>query len=159
MGRGDHIYINCGVYTHHGIDCGDDTVIHHPGGLGHKMNAVISCTTMASFASGKQVFVREYESPLSTDIVILRAESRLNKAGYDLFYNNCEHFATWCKTGNKKSEQVDNPIGVAGDNALIAVENTIDLGLLVGELMKAVPVLAESAVRYDAYRSWGWFLD
>lgn len=125
MGRGDHIYINCGVYTHHGIDCGDGTVIHHPGGLAQKMNVVISRTTMASFASGKQVFVREYKSPLSPDIVILRAESQLNKAGYDLFYNNCEHFATWCKTGYKKSEQVDNPICLTADIALAVIETAV----------------------------------
>jgi hypothetical protein len=29
MTKGDHIYINCGAFTHHGIDCGDGTVIHY----------------------------------------------------------------------------------------------------------------------------------
>lgn len=53
MSRGDHIYINYGAYTHHGIDCGDGTVIDHPGGLSQKFHAAISRTSKASFASGK----------------------------------------------------------------------------------------------------------
>lgn len=106
MGRGDHLYVNCGAYTHHGIDCGDGTVIHHPGGLNQKIHASISRTSMASFASGKEVLVRKYGRCDSPDMVIARAESKLGKSGYNLFDNNCEHFATWCKTGMEDSEQV-----------------------------------------------------
>lgn len=159
MGRGDHIYVNCGVYTHYGIDCGDGSIIHHPGGLFEKFDAVISRTSLNAFASGKQIFVRDYFNCDTPDIVIQRAESRLNKVGYDLFENNCEHFATWCKIGKKKSKQVENPIGVLGDNALAAVDTTVGLGMFLGELIKVAPVVAESAVRYNAYRICGWFLD
>ena len=38
---------------------------------------------------------------------VARAKSCLGKAGYDLFGNNCEHFALWCKTGVKTSKQVN----------------------------------------------------
>jgi len=31
--------------------------------------------------------------------------------GYSLPFNNCEHFATYCATGNKKSLQVRRVIG------------------------------------------------
>jgi hypothetical protein len=47
--EGDHVYIKCfnGIaYTHHGIDCGDGTVIH----LG-KLKGKISRDSMSSFAS------------------------------------------------------------------------------------------------------------
>jgi hypothetical protein len=39
-------------------------------------------------------------------VVIGRAESRLGEQRYDLFFNNCEHFATWCKTGRSESAQL-----------------------------------------------------
>jgi hypothetical protein len=37
--------------------------------------------------------------------------SRLGESGYNLFGNNCEHFATWCKTGQWESQQVDGTVG------------------------------------------------
>jgi len=35
-----------------------------------------------------------------------RAQSRLGEEKYNLFSNNCEHFAVWCKTGVSESFQV-----------------------------------------------------
>jgi hypothetical protein len=116
MKRGDHVYINCGAYIHHGIDCGDGTVIHHPGGLDQKIQAVISRTSLSAFAAGRVVFVREYGKCDSPDIVIERVESQLGAPGYNLFNNNCEHFTTWCKTCIHESEQVRN-VGAAASGA------------------------------------------
>lgn|GEM_PF-4256465 len=53
--RGDHVYYNCSTYTHHGIDCGDGTVIHY-----NKNNAQVSRISRANFASAMTVFVKEY---------------------------------------------------------------------------------------------------
>lgn len=39
---------------------------------------------------------------------IRRAESRLGENKYNLGFNNCEHFAIWCKTGISESHQVEN---------------------------------------------------
>jgi hypothetical protein len=39
--------------------------------------------------------------------VIERAESRLGERRFDLVWNNCEHFAAWCKTGLSESRQVE----------------------------------------------------
>ena len=103
MVKGDHIYINCGAYTHHGIDCGDGTAIHY---IGETLQGIISRTSIDSFTSGKEVFVSKYDIYDSSDIVIKRAESRLNEDKYNLLFNNCEHFAAWCKTGKHDSEQV-----------------------------------------------------
>ena len=36
--------------------------------------------------------------------------SRLGEQNYNLLFNNCEHFATWCKTGRHSSGQVDSVI-------------------------------------------------
>ena len=42
----------------------------------------------------------------SVEAVMERAESRLGEFAFDLVFNNCEHFSTWCKTGISSSEQV-----------------------------------------------------
>lgn len=46
------------------------------------------------------------ELDFSPDAVIQRAESRLGEFAFDLVFNNCEHFASWCKTGISNSEQI-----------------------------------------------------
>ena len=42
----------------------------------------------------------------SPEETVERAESQLGREGYNLVFNNCEHFAVWCKTGVKESSQV-----------------------------------------------------
>lgn len=43
-------------------------------------------------------------SPAQT---VERARSRLGEDKYSLPFNNCEHFAIWCKTGLHQSGRVD----------------------------------------------------
>ena len=50
----------------------------------------------------------------------------LAKKKYNLVFNNCEHFAVWCKTGISDSEQVTKAIATA---AVISV-GIIVLGVL-----------------------------
>ncbi|CAH1244078.1 HRASLS2 [Branchiostoma lanceolatum] len=40
--------------------------------------------------------------------IVERARSQLGKSGYNLFFNNCEHFATWCRYGKGTSKQVSD---------------------------------------------------
>ncbi len=100
MAKGDHIYTQQLPHTHHGIDCGDDSVIHY----GKRQGEKICRISKNDFASGNKIHVKEYGKCCSDDAVVRRAESRLGEKGYDLFSNNCEHFAYWCKTGKDKSE-------------------------------------------------------
>lgn len=108
MARGDQIFVMRpfvgldGVYEHHGIDCGDGTVIHYRKGE----TAQISRTSIESFAMGKPIFFKPQSVSYVPDIVIQRAESRLGEQQYSLLTNNCEHFANWCKTGRNDSEQL-----------------------------------------------------
>lgn len=48
------------------------------------------------------------------NVVLHRAHSRLGECRYDLFGNNCEHFARWCITGQHRSLQVENARAAAG---------------------------------------------
>jgi hypothetical protein len=110
MARGDQIYVMRpfagmqGVYEHHGIDCGDGTVIHYR--KPDNDRATISRVTMASFSRSDRIHLKRYRTGFIADAVIHRAESRLGEQQYDLFTNNCEHFATWCKTGHSESAQL-----------------------------------------------------
>lgn len=117
MARGDQIYVLrpfvglSGIYEHHGIDCGDGTVIHF-----RKLDeATIARTSIVEFAMGRQIFVKDYPVCYIPDIVVTRAESRLGEQNYNLLTNNCEHFATWCKTGRSDCQQLaDFGLGVGG---------------------------------------------
>ncbi|MCU0524992.1 MAG: lecithin retinol acyltransferase family protein [Elainella sp. Prado103] len=109
MARGDQIYVMRplmnmdGAYEHHGIDCGDGTVIHY-----YKGGEVptITRTSFATFARGNPVYPQPQSIAYLPEIVIQRAESRLGEQKYQLLTNNCEHFATWCKTGRNESPQL-----------------------------------------------------
>ena len=48
----------------------------------------------------------ELEEQNPPDLVLMRALARVNEDGYRLWSNNCEHFATFCKTGVHRSDQI-----------------------------------------------------
>lgn len=107
MAKGDHIYVTRPLgYTHHGIDCGDGTVIHFTGEPGKKSDASIARSMISEFALDSIVRMREYSQKDDPQVVIGRAESKLGSKDYNLVTNNCEHFATWCCTGRTASQQV-----------------------------------------------------
>lgn len=107
MAKGDHLWVNRGFYTHHGIDAGDGTVIHFAGKPAlHMHEACIVRTGIAEFAGGRALRVRRHRDADAPDVVLARAEARVGMAGYRLLRNNCEHFATWCSTGRARSGQV-----------------------------------------------------
>lgn len=124
MASADHIFCHRVGYTHHGIDFGDGTVIHYTGEPGQKTNAVIRRTPIDRFTNGCVLLIRRYASCDPPDMVIERARSRLGENKYHLTFNNCEHFAVWCKTGQARSEQVKDVTtsagGVVGAGSAIA---------------------------------------
>jgi hypothetical protein len=46
--------------------------------------------------------------PLPVPEIIKRALSRVGTKDYHLAFNNCEHFARWCRYGEIMSQQADN---------------------------------------------------
>lgn len=46
----------------------------------------------------------------SAEETVQRAYERLGEDKYSLLFNNCEHFAIWCKTGISQSHQVEEII-------------------------------------------------
>jgi hypothetical protein len=44
---------------------------------------------------------------LSADAVIDRAQARIGERAFSIMFHNCEHFASWCKTGISNSDQAN----------------------------------------------------
>jgi len=114
MAQGDHLRVQRYGYWHHGIDCGDGTVIHYVGEEAEKRNAVLRRTPVEMFTRGGVADLVSYTRCDDPDLVLARAVSRLGESGYSLVRNNCEHFAHWCKTGKSRSRQVVNVMTTAG---------------------------------------------
>lgn len=53
----------------------------------------------------------DIEHIYSSQETVARAWSLCGENKYSLVFNNCEHFAIWCKTGARKSYQVERVIG------------------------------------------------
>jgi hypothetical protein len=121
MASGDHIRVNRGLYWHHGIDLGDDTVIHAAGEPGRrKIGAIVRCTSMGEFLRGGRAVRVEAFGSLPVEEVVQRARRALGQGGYSLLFNNCEHFAYWCQTGQLGSRQVERA-ALTGTMAGLAV--------------------------------------
>jgi len=147
MAFGDHIRVYRTGYYHHGIDLGDGYIIHYTGEVGRKKNAAIKMTTMRTFLKGGQLEIINYDKCSSAHDVAQRARDRMGESNYSLLFNNCEHFAFYCKTGEMKSEQVKDTaattgaavgIGsvstgaIAGVSAVGAVEGLSGAGIMSG---------------------------
>lgn len=105
MAAADHLQTprQHGLFNHHGIDLGDGTVAHYLEGR------EILRSRLEEFSRGQPVTPVVYpENDCSAPGVTLRrAMGRLGEQRYNLLFNNCEHFAHWCKTGRHRSSQVE----------------------------------------------------
>lgn len=118
MKKGDHIYIKTGVQkipgtkilgiTHHGIYCGNGTVIHFDGHA--KKICRHSLERFSDPSPVSAILVLQQCPPDSADAVVKRAESFLGKSGYSLVAENCEHFASYCITGKWESKQINDKL-------------------------------------------------
>ena len=108
MAIGDHLFIKYAWGEHHGIDLGDNTVIEY-GGKGQGRMSVRR-VWREDFLSRGPAFVKAYSpgTALPPCETVRLAFARLAERRYDLFNNNCEHLAYWCKTGHHWSPQADS---------------------------------------------------
>ncbi|MGB3510143.1 MAG: lecithin retinol acyltransferase family protein [Microcoleaceae cyanobacterium] len=156
MARGDQIYTlreflkMDGVYEHHGIDCGDGTVIHY-----RKGTETIERTSIKTFTDGRTIYVKKYPVRYIADTVIQRAESRLGEQKYNIIFNNCEHFANWCITGVIYSQQVENFIPLLRNinvdqlsepvkQAILGAKTEVDTNELINQALADIKVAWEN---------------
>jgi hypothetical protein len=93
-----------GLFNHHGIDLGDGTVAHYLEGR------EILRSPLEEFSRGQPVSPVAYpqDGCSPAGVTLRRAMGRLGEQRYNLLFNNCEHFAHWCKTGRHRSSQVED---------------------------------------------------
>ena len=66
------------------------------------LNGVSIATELRKFFSSEEYHLY---TPAET---VRRAKSKLGETEYNLLFNNCEHYAIWCKTGLHESHQVES---------------------------------------------------
>jgi len=109
VARGDHLRVKRmrGLYTHHGIDMGDGTVVHLSGEPLRWRDARVCRTPLEEFLKGCEAQVVQHgDGGRGPDEVASTALAHVGEGGYDVWRNNCEHFATHCATGRRWSRQV-----------------------------------------------------
>lgn len=91
---GDHIAVRRAFYTHHGIYDGY-------GGVYEYNDYEVRHSSLSDFAEGSKVYKFHEDAIYSPSEIIYRARSRLGEEEYNLLYNNCQNFATWCRLGEE----------------------------------------------------------
>ena len=109
---GDHIYVRRKgiLYSHHGIYAGKNSVIHFRGSENEKVDPVVRKTKLGHFLQRGKLRRRDYKERLPHSETLKIAKRDLFTRSYSLKSNNCEHFATYCATGKRKSKQVRRTI-------------------------------------------------
>jgi hypothetical protein len=129
LASADHLRVprQHGLFVHHGIDLGDGTVAHYLEGR------QILRSNLQDFSLGQPVATVSYPpgSCSPPGVTLGRALGRLGEQRYNLIFNNCEHFAHWCKTGRHRSEQVENWLHTGSLGAL-ALGQFVPAAVLTG---------------------------
>lgn len=119
MQRGDHIRVwSKWQVWHEAIYIGDDEVIEH---AKPNQGGRVRRLSLRDFVDGDTVQVVPYNHCDPPEVVVRHARSALGKGSYALFSQNCEHFARWCKTGQKESKQLQGASVAALGLILVAV--------------------------------------
>lgn len=129
---GQHLSVERGIIEHHGIGIDGGLVAHI-----NMTQGSVHIVSFDDFANGNNVKIINYgRSRFDLTQTRNRAINNLGFSEYDLFNNNCEHFAFWCTTGIQHSIQVENVqkviqagLTVAAFSALLyAVSHSTRLG-------------------------------
>ena len=132
MSAADHLQVprRHGLFNHHGIDLGDGSVAHYLEG-----REILRSPT-AEFSRGQPTSVVIYASNQCSPagVTLRRAMGRLGEQNYNLLFNNCEHFAHWCKTGRHRSRQMEDWLHTGSLGAL-AIGQWLPAAVLSGARM------------------------
>jgi hypothetical protein len=128
-----------GLFLHHGIDLGDGTVAHYLEGR------EILRSRLEEFSRGEPVSTVSYPEGacVPAGLTLRRAMGRLGEQRYNLLFNNCEHFAHWCKTGRHRSSQVEDWLHSGSLGALAFGQ------FMPAALLTAVRVLLRQGISLD----------
>lgn len=115
---GDMIRVSFGDFYHYGIYASDSEVIQF--GLAPTQRALLSDSEVEVLSSDIDAFLgggflevaefdkKEKKKHRSPREAVEYARARLGMRGYNILYNNCEHFANECLTGEHYCEQTES---------------------------------------------------
>ena len=116
MEVGDMVRVPMKEAYHYGVCTGEDRIIQ----FGEPVLTVpkpkdeirVMSTNIASFLNGQFAEVAELDKKelkrrKPIEDIVAYAEQSIGKGGYDILYNNCEHFANECLFGLHVSSQID----------------------------------------------------
>lgn len=139
---GDVIYVDRGLYKHYGVYVGGGQVVHFAAKDGSEINAdnaiIHKCTLSAFLKDGKLLVDTLIKHKYPFKETAQRALSCVGERGhldngYNLVFNNCEHFASWCASGEERSRQVESAVQGAAVVAATAV--VIGAGLSIAKTL------------------------
>lgn len=136
---GDVLSVNRGIYKHYGVYVGNDTVVHFSGGEGFELSAKRACirkTSLENFRKNDEIQIEtRCCKSYNRKETVMRALGAVGteKRKYALPWNNCEHFANWCRYGEKRSSQVEQFVSKVGGLGLLAA-GVLLVGCLKDEL-------------------------
>lgn len=136
---GDHLRVDFQWYQHHGISLGDGRVVHFGRGVFDIENACVEVVTEQEFSAGRPIALVDSPIEFERSVVVERALDRVGERGYELFENNCEHFANWCRSGQSKSPQASAFETVIRQSAAAGTRATLGRQL-VSASIKRIPV-------------------
>ncbi|CAF0925569.1 unnamed protein product [Didymodactylos carnosus] len=150
---GDMIQFQRKHYSHWSIYVGDHKVIHRWGdddGIGNSQGfrnlftfsgvnfnkARIEITDFMEVLKDGTAKINNYldhkYKPLPTKAIIDRARRALRSEGYNLIYDNCEHFATDCRYGQPNSRQVQVAVSFGAAAAALLTGTALAVGMYLG---------------------------
>ena len=110
------------LYRHYGVYVGNKKVVHYAGRAGDWDNDIaVREVSMKEFLQDAKTYMickfpQQSSLPnyhlYSNKETVKRAYSRLGEREYDLFTNNCEHFAVWCRTNISVSLQAEDAANI-----------------------------------------------
>ncbi|OWF39575.1 HRAS-like suppressor 3 [Mizuhopecten yessoensis] len=132
LDKGDMVEFPRPLYSHWGVYIGDDKIVHLSGA--DDADSSDAFTSGSLFSIGgmcfNKAFVRiddfrqvamgckakinnkkdRHSTPLQADDIVRRAYEMVGEIGYNVLWNNCEHFASFLRYNKKQSKQADTAL-------------------------------------------------
>jgi hypothetical protein len=113
MAAGDLCRVWRRYYYHWFIEGYDNTAIHFAGSPADKIRASVKLTPINEVVSSGEKEVVLPADPANAHLIVRRARGNVGRTGYNLAFNNCEHFAKYCATGYHTSAQFNRAFVVS----------------------------------------------
>lgn len=113
MAAGDLCKVWRKFYYHWFVEGYGDTAIHFAGSPKDKSCASVKVSPIAEVLNGEEKVVVQAAAPAEARLIVGRATGNVGLAGYNLAFNNCEHFAKYCATGYHTSAQFNRALVVS----------------------------------------------